>query len=471
MKSIDMILKNAVRNYNSANGNERFLGAEKMSVYIEVEQPDEALDSREQFRLLAAGLEKAMGGGKDLSRVAVISVDVTRLNGRSGDLVNYLYVQGVNIENIFLSLGSHEFHSRAVNRKMFGDIPESLFVNHNWNDVTEVGRFPRSYLEELCSRPLDFLPEEIPVELNTAFYEGMKSGRYTCCLSFGPVFPHEVVGFSNGVKNRWVGIGGRHFLDASHSMMGLGYGMENTLGVLDTPLRKLLNRATEDFIPDFDIIDVLTVLGADEDGFPCVKGFFMGDDFETHAKAAALSEKLNVDYLDEAAEDVVVYLDPDEYKSFWLGNKAVYRTGMGIARGGRLHVLAPGVRSFSDSAEQGERERLIEEVGYKGLSHVRKCLESTPGLKDNLSVAAHCVHGSPLMDDGGDPLFEIIYYTNPNHMPRKRVENAGFKWGDYGQVEDVSLPDSQGFHDNFGIGRSKKVYFVPDPGMALLKVK
>lgn len=440
-----------------------------MSTYIEATTPDEKLDSKDLSRLLTRGLENAQQDGKDLSNVAVISVDVTRLNGRSGDLVNYLYVHGVNIKDIFIALGSHEFHDRSTNRRMFWDVPEHLFVNHDWKDVTQVGNFQRSYLEDLCGKELEFLPEEIPVELNTDFYEGMKSGKYSCCISVGPVFPHEVVGFSNGVKNRWIGIGGRNFLDASHSMMGLGYGMENTLGVLDTPLRQLLNRATEEFLSDFDIIDVLTVLGADEEGFPCVKGLFIGDDAETHARAAALSEKLNVDYLQKPANDVVVYLDPEEYKSFWLGNKAIYRTGMGIASGGRLHVIAPGIKSFSDSAEQGERERLIEEVGYKGLDHVRGCLKTTPALKDNLSVAAHCVHGSPLMDENG-PLFDIIYYTNPNHMPQSRVEKAGFQWNNYSDVEELPLPESQGYHDNFGIGSAEQVYFVPDPGMALLKL-
>jgi hypothetical protein len=252
-------------------------------------------------------------------------------------------------------------------------------------------------------------------------------------------------------------------------MIGLGYGMTRTLGVLDTPMRQAMDYAREHFINDLDIIDVLTVLGTDETGAPVVKGLFIGNDKETHAKAAHLSDTLNVHRI-APAQEIVAYLKPGEYVSFWLGNKSVYRTGMGIEKGGTLYVLAPGISRFADKEDDPVRERLIEEVGYRGIRHVLSTLENSTELPQNLSVAAHCVHGSPLEDAEGEPLFRIVYCTDPNLMPRERVERAGFQWMDIREVmTGITLPSVQGYHQNFGVGNSERVFYVPNPGLTLLK--
>ena len=101
--------------------------------------------------------------------------------------------------------------------------------------------------------------------------------------------------------------------------------------------------------------------GLNADGELEVSGLFVGDDRECFERAAELSLQVNFEMLDEPLEKVVVYLDPEEFKSTWLGNKSIYRTRMAIADGGELIVLGPGVREFGEDAEI---DRLIRKYGY-----------------------------------------------------------------------------------------------------------
>ena len=98
-----------------------------------------------------------------------------------------------------------------------------------------------------------------------------------------------------------------------------------------------------------------------------LRGLFIGDDEECFRRAAALSLEVNVELLDEPLEKVVVFLDPGEYKSTWLGNKSIYRTRMALADGGELVVLAPGGRAVRRGP--GDR-RLIRKYGYAGTSEI-----------------------------------------------------------------------------------------------------
>jgi len=437
-----------------------------MTLFVGAGGVNAKLDAHDLKRYLEMGLEEAAIIGHDLSHMAVISVDKTRIEGRSGELVNKLYSEdSKRVGNIFLALGSHQAHTRRENWEMFGEIPPGLFVDHNWEQgVVEVGKMSRGFLEKQCGVCLEFLPEEISFGLNQQFVEGLRGGKYGTAISFGPVFPHEVVGFSNGNKNRWVGIGKKDFIDASHLMMAM-YGMEKTMGRLETPMRQVMNYADVSFIRDIPIIDVLTVLGPDEDGVPVVRGFYMGIGQEVHAAAAKLSGELNVHKLDNPLEKVVVYLDPSEYHSTWLGMKAVYRTRMAIADGGTLIVVAPGLRSFDDDpAKNPVREELIASVGYRGTDYVTEQLDENDALRANPSIAAHLIHGS------SENRFDVIYLTDPGKMPLERMGAAGVK------CEDVSpylakfdfATMRQGMQNIPGIG---EVYGVPNPALTLLTTK
>lgn len=434
-----------------------------MATWIAEESLDKVIGTEEMKKLLVKGLQAS---GRDLSKLAVVATDKTRKPGKAGELTEALYKEtldssnNMNIANIFLALGSHTMHTEQENTEMFGSIPNKLFLGHDWiNGVTKIGVVPDSVVQEFSGGIASKWHNEIPVQVNTKFYEGLKQGRYTTAVSIGPVFPHEVVGFSNGFKNIFVGLGGKGYVDYTH-ILGAVYGMEKMMGRLETPVRKVFNYSNEHFLKDFGIIYVLTVLDKDQN----VRGFYVGDDIETHAKAAALSKKLNVDIVDEPLNKVVVYLDPKEFTSFWLCNKAIYRTRMGMADDGELIAIAPGLKSFADDPQKNPvMEELIETYGYKGTEHIVDALKRDPKLAANLSVAAHLIHGSP------EERFKVTYATDPSLMPAHRVKRVGFDWMDSELAIEQYNPKSRTIGMN--ILNEVPFFYIPNPSIVLLSTK
>ncbi|MEA2037728.1 MAG: lactate racemase domain-containing protein [Nanoarchaeota archaeon] len=440
-----------------------------MTLFVAEGGPDAVLDpTKDLCRSLYHGLKKS---DRDFSNIAVVPVDKTRSEGRSGDLVEYLYLNpGIKIGNIFVALGTHRPHSEEENVDMFSSqVPQELFVNHHVDrDVQRVGRLKTFELESICHSfgaediDLSVLGKKVGVDLNAQFIRGMWDKTYSCAISLGPVFPHEVVGFSNGDKNLFVGLGGREFIDASHYMMAL-YGTERTMGRIKTPLRTAMNYAHNQLISNLDIIYALTVIGADKQGDSVVRGLFIGDDEkEVHTKAAELSKEINLDKLDKPIDKAVVYLLPDEFTSFWVGNKAVYRTRMAMANKGTLYVIAPGIESFADNPEDTFRDELLASVGYRGTEHVKAELKRNESLRDNLSIAAHSIHAS------SEGRFRIVYLTDPDKMPQDRVEAAGFEWQDVRKLSEFNPKMPQGYQNIPGFG---EVFYVPNPSMTLLTTK
>ena len=229
---------------------------------------------------------------------------------------------------------------------------------------------------------------------------------------------------ANYNKNLFVGIGGADAINLSH-FIGAAYGMERMMGRKDNPLRKVLQMASEKFIEGkLPVLYVLTVVGRDEStGKLVTRGVYIGDDIQCYNGAADLSLEVNFTMLPSPLSKVVVWLDPQEFHSTWLGNKSIYRTRMAIADGGTLIVLAPGVSMFGEDG--GERERgqgkkengdkegeegekavidgLIRKYGYRSTPEVMKFLQENADIKRNLSAAAHMIHGSP------EGRFRVIY--------------------------------------------------------------
>ena len=119
--------------------------------------------------------------------------------------------------------------------------------------------------------------------------------------------------------------------------------MERIMGKADNPVRSLLNYASENFISHLPVVYIHTVIGRDDSGKLVISGLYIGDDEEVFSLAAELSIKVNFLILEKPLKKVVVYLDPSEFKSTWLGNKSIYRTRMAMADNGELIVLAPGL--------------------------------------------------------------------------------------------------------------------------------
>ena len=399
---------------------------------------------------LRQGLFTALDKAGHFSKVIAVPPDMTRFHSRAGELTRYAYEYfGEALTDILPALGTHTPMTEEQLDAMFGDLPRHLFRVHNWREeVVTLGEVPGDYIRKVTEGRLSFA---WPAQVNRL----LRDGGHDLILSPGQVVPHEVIGMANYNKNIFVGTGGYEGINKSH-FLGAVYGMERIMGRADNPVRSVLNKASEMFgvlLPP--ILYVLTVLGPDEEGRLVTRGLFIGDDHETFYHAAALSEKVNITLLDKPLQKVVVYLDPVEYKSTWLGNKAIYRTRMALADEGELIVLAPGVREFG---EDREIDRLIRKYGYYGTEVILNQTENEHDLAGNLAAAAHLIHGS------SEGRFTITYC--PGHLSREEIEQAGFAWGDL--QENLKKYDISRLKDGFHtLAGGEEIFYISNPALGL----
>jgi len=226
------------------------------------------------------------------------------------------------------------------------------------------------------------------------------------------------------------------------------------MGRADTPVRRLLNYASENFARALPIVYVLTVVGRNESGELVTRGLFVGDDAECFELASELSLKVNFVMLDREIRKAVVYLDPTEFRSTWIGNKAVYRTRMALADGGELIVLAPGVREFG---EDPEIDKLIRKYGYPGTPAVLEAVSQNPDLAGNLSAAAHLIHGS------SEGRFSITYC--PGHLSRREIEGVNFRYADLEEMQRRYDPSK--LRDGYNIVAGEQIFYISNPALGL----
>jgi nickel-dependent lactate racemase len=410
--------------------------------------PGAALTARDCREAVRAAVAHA----GDASRTLVLPPDATRAHCGAGMLTRALYEETRAAEFCVMpALGTHRPMTPAQIRHMFGpDIPATAFAEHDWrNGVTRLGTVPSDFVHRASGRVLgDVLPGfDIPVEVNRRLVEG----GYSAVFSVGQVVPHEVAGMANGVKNVLVGAGGRGTINASH-FLGAVCGMERIMGRAENPVRTVLNYAHDTCLGDVNLVYILTVVKVTSAGRPVLCGLFVGDDHAAFLRAAHLSRQVNVHLLDEPQQRVVAWLDPREFHSAWLANKAIYRTRMAVADGGELLVLAPGVRTFGEDATI---DRLVRRYGYRGTAATLRAVRGDAELQDNLSAAAHLIHGS------SEGRFRIVYATDPALMPHAEIEAAGFYPADVGPLQQRYDPE------RLKPGRNDRFYFVPSPALGL----
>jgi nickel-dependent lactate racemase len=397
---------------------------------------------------LRAGLFAALDKLGPRKRVLVIPPDFTRFHSHAGPLTKLIYdYYGANLTDVLPALGTHTPMTSPQIAEMFAGVPESLFRNHNWRTgITTVGEVPGEFVKKVSEGAVDFpWPAQVANLLAT--------GKHDLVLSVGQVVPHEVVGMANYNKNIFVGTGGQEGINKSH-FVGAAFGMERMMGRSDTPVRRILNYASDNFIKHLPIVYVHTVVGRGEDGKLVVRGLYISDDISGFDKGSALSLKVNFEMLDEQLKKVVVYLDPSEFKSTWLGNKSIYRTRMAMADGGELIVLAPGLKEFG---EDKEIDRLIRKYGYRGTPATLAAVKANPELQNNLSAAAHFIHGS------SEGRFNITYC--PGHLTRQEIESVNFKYADLGEM--TRRYDPAKLKDGWNTVDGEKVFYISNPALGL----
>jgi len=394
--------------------------------------------------LLTAGLKRL---GKR-ERVLAVPPDQTRIHSRAGDLTRFAWqFYGERLKAVLPALGTHAPMRPEQIEHMFGPMPRELFKVHRWRaDVETLGEVPASFIHEQSEGKLNY---SWPAQVNKL----VSHGGFDLVLSIGQVVPHEVIGMANYNKNLLVGTGGPDSINRSH-YLGAVYGMERIMGHADNPVRRVLNYAADKFLQGLPIVYVLTVVKRKADGELAVCGLFIGDDIECFHLASELSLKVNFEVLDEPIRRAVVYLDPREFHSTWLGNKAIYRTRMALTDGAELFILAPGVDRFGEDIAI---DQLIRRFGYRGTPDTIRAVDRNVDLAADLGAAAHLIHGS------SEGRFRIIW--SPGKLHRSEVEAVGYEYCALERL--LARYDPWKLKHGYNRVDGEEVFFIANPGLGL----
>jgi len=433
--------------------------------YVDFGRADKDIEDKELDDLFSSALSKAISDINDEGKVIALPPDITRFHSRAGFFTEIASRQlGDKLGAVLPALGTHMAMDAAEIARMFGKTPREKFLVHDWrNGITELGRIEESWVEKASQGAVRY---DWPVQVNKVLRKnGSDSGNFSLVLSIGQVVPHEVAGMANHGKNLFVGTGGKEAIDKSH-FCGAAYGMEKIMGRADTPVRALFDEGLRRFESEMPpILWVLTVIGArsesealkvgKERGSLAVRGLYIGFGRECFEKASALSLQVNVNLMDEAVNKSVVYLEPEEFRTTWLGNKAVYRTRMVIADGGELIILAPALERFGE--DQGI-DALIRKHGYRPGKEILAKASADAELGGNLSAAAHLIHGS------SENRFTVRYCPG-SKVTKQEIESVGFQWGDLKEMQ--AKYDINKLASGWNTVDGEKIFFVPNPALGL----
>lgn len=400
--------------------------------------------------VLKEALAKSLEG-RDLKKVLILPPDFTRMYSGAGKItaIYYELLKDKCQVDIMPALGTHVPMTQEEWVAFFGEgVPFDRMIVHNWRtDVVKIGEVPASFVSEVSE---GLVNTGVDVEVNRLIMDP----SYDLILSIGQVVPHEVVGMANYSKNIFVGCGGSSMINSSH-MLGAFYGMERIMGKDFSPVRRVFDYAQENFLKDVPLVYVLTTTTNKGDEVT-IHGLYIGKERSNFETAVKKSQEINLTHMKERLNKVVVYLDPREFKSTWLGNKAIYRTRMAIADGGELIVLAPAVAHFGEDAEN---DKLIRKYGYVGRENVLKLVDAPENedLRENLSVAAHLIHGS------SDGRFKITYCAGK--LTEEEVRGAAFNYAPYEEM--AAKYDPAKLTDGFNTVDGEEVFYISNPALGL----
>ncbi len=376
-----------------------------------------------ELRQLIEGAVEAEVSISRPGRVLLVPPDCTRLRSRAGEITALLFgcltSAGCDVA-VLPATGTHQPMTEAEISHFFrGRVPAARVLAHSWReDLVHLGDIPADEVRAASRTRVDLA---IPVAVSRHLLE-----EWDLVISVGQVVPHEVIGMANFTKNLVIGLGGTGTINSTHYLSAL-CGMETIMGRAQTPVREVVDAAFDRFVaPRLRVLWIMTVI-EDAGGRVVQRGLFIGRGRSTESGGAAyraaarLSAACNITTVPEPLDRVVCWMDPAEFRSTWVGNKAIYRTRMALATGGELIVLAPGVTRFG---EDPIADRLIRAHGYHGTASTLRAVGGDPELAGNLGAAAHLIHGS------SEGRFRIVYCTDPESggLSRPEVEGAGYGW-------------------------------------------
>jgi carbohydrate kinase (thermoresistant glucokinase family) len=415
-------------------------------LYFGEGSPSAVIDAARGEELVLSLLE-SLG---PMRRVLIVPPDYTRRDSGAGELSALLYRQLSSRAEVSVlpALGGHTAMTPAEMARMFRGIPQERFLSHDWrNGLTLLGEVPAAFIDEVSEGRLGY---SIPCELD----QELAKPEWDRIISVGQLVPHEVAGTAGHVKNVFIGAGGKRAIDRTH-FLGAVCGMEAAMGELTSPVRDVLGYMASELGRSLPITHLMTVRARDETGTLRTRFLVAGDGDAPYRAGAPIARACNVERVSAPARKVVVYLDPEKFRSTWLGNKAIYRTRLAVADGGEILVLAPGIRRFGEDAGI---DALIRRHGYHGTPATLEAVERDPELSQSLSAAAHLIHGS------SEGRFRIRYA--PGLLSREEIEGVGYEYADLASELARNSPERLRPGVN-RLSNGEDVLFVDDPGLGL----
>jgi nickel-dependent lactate racemase len=329
----------------------------------------------------------------------------------------FLTERGVACFDALVAQGTHPPMTDSQKKAKIGieDFAGRIF-DHSWDRAEEIVTLGELSAETVSALTGGLVDRAVPVTINRL----LAAGVYDTVLVFGATVPHEVAGFAGGAKYFFPGVAGPELTHTTHWLGALA-GIENIIGEVETPTRKLIEAAA-DLVPA-RIISLNTVVSRADAGRLITYALFTGDIREAFRRAAAVSREVHIRYTGRKYRRVIALLDP-HYDELWVGGKASYKLGAIVEDGGELIIFAPHLNKLSQT-----HGKLIEKYGYAPLESVRDMLGVSQELRENLCIAAHLAHvayaGRTDADGNIVPRYRITMASGLDEQTCKRV-NLGY---------------------------------------------
>jgi nickel-dependent lactate racemase len=357
-------------------------------------------------------------------RILVLTPDPTRtaplpMMVRS---INEVIGRRARVLDFMVAVGSHRIIEEDQILSLYGLSPheredsfrKSRFLCHRWDLPDTLIRIGDIGGREIAEMTNGMFNERVEITINRGIYD------YDLLLILSPVFPHEVAGFSGGNKYLFPGISGGDFVHFFHWLAAVLTCMK-TIGYMDTPASKLINRAAR-------LVSVPSHCIAMVVGSGCrLEGLFVGPTEEAWRRAAALSARINIVYKDRSFQTVLGRA-ADMYDEIWTAAKVMYKLEPVVSSGGRLIIYAPHVRELSST--WGE---YIERIGYHTSEYYRNQMDRYRDIPK--AVLAHCalVKGSGSFANGEEyPRIEVFLATG---IPREQCERVNLGYMNPSEIE------------------------------------
>jgi len=348
-----------------------------------------------------------------------------------------------------VALGTHSLMSEAQLSRMMGRpvvngmCGTARVVNHRWDlpdTFVELGTIPAAQVAEASG---GLLSESILIKINRLLFD------YDQVLICGPVFPHEVVGFSGGNKYLFPGVSTGEMINQTH-WLGALLGSYNLIGTPTTPVRALIDRAAEKItVP----VSCFALVLRRHD----IVGIYFGPAREAWKAAAAHSAEEHIRWIDhDRPFRRVLSVLPEMYDDIWTGAKGMYKLEPAIADGGEVVVYAPHITEFSYT-----HGVFLERIGYHCRDYFLKQWERFVDVPRG--VIAHSTHliGQGNYDAAGGIESLRIRVTLATGIPEKRCRQVNLNYLD---PKGISLGDWQG-------REAEGIKLVPQAGEILYRLK